>query len=431
MEEIDTKETKDKLPKEVKKIAIITGFLVAGSLIFSYFESSFFNTYLDHILNLPYYYISIMVSLSALMGLIMMIVWGIKSDNTRSKLGRRKPYLFFGFIMGIGMITFAYAENFLICIIIDVIIIGIASNAYHLVGRLLIPDLVEPEKRGRANGIVGIISFIALLIAISMTLVANEFFTVKRGTGNILTREGHLFLFIIGGGAVMICATIGLLFISEPSPSDLPPKKAFIVELKEMFNLEEFKQNNQFYRILFALIIFRAHIYVVLPFLFNYFFFLALTTMEFLLIILVSLPTVVIVMILLGKIADKFGRKTSLVPGILIALIGFFLTPVAFLNPENKFIILLIATPLVLMGLLGLEIPLNAWSQDLFPEDKRGKFMGILNMVNTVSQMIGVTVGGIVATIYGLPWVFVAAPIFLILSIFLFKRVEETLKMEQ
>ena len=224
MEEIDNKETKDKLPKEVKKIAIVVGFLTAGSLIFSYFESSFFNTYLDHILNLPYYYISIMVSLSATMGLIMMIVWGIKSDNTRSKLGRRKPYLFFGFIMGIGMITFAFAENFLMCIIIDVIIIGIASNAYHLAGRSLIPDLVEPEKRGRVNGIVGIISFIALLVAISMTLVANEFFTVKRGIGNILTREGHLFLFIIGGGAVMICATIGLLFISEPSPSVLPPK---------------------------------------------------------------------------------------------------------------------------------------------------------------------------------------------------------------
>ena len=58
MEEIDNKETKDKLPKEVKKIAIVVGFLTAGSLIFSYFESSFFNTYLDHILNLPYYYIS-------------------------------------------------------------------------------------------------------------------------------------------------------------------------------------------------------------------------------------------------------------------------------------------------------------------------------------------------------------------------------------
>ena len=83
--------------------------------------------------------------------------------------------------------------------------------------------------------------------------------------------------------------------------------------------------------------------------------------------------------------------------------------------------------PLVLMGLLGLEVPLAAWSQDLLPEDKRGKFLGILNVVSTISQIIGATVGGIIATIYGLVWVFAFAPIFSLGSILLFRRVRETL----
>lgn len=326
------------------------------------------------------------------------------------------------------MIAFAFAENFLMAIILDVIILGMASNAYHVATRSFIPDLVEPEQRGRANGIAQIFANIGLLIAIALTLVVNEMFTVKRGAGNIVTREGHLFLFIIGGGGVLICALLGILFISEPSPSELPPKKPFMVELKEMFNVEEFKQNKQFYRILVAQTIFRAHIYVVLPFLFNYLFFLALTTLELLLIILVSFPIIFGLMMLLGKIADKFGRRVSIMPSVLIASIGFFLMPFANLAREYKLIILLIAMPLVLMGLLGLEVPLNAWSQDLLPIDKRGKFIGILNVVNTVSQIIGATVGGIVATIYGLSWVFAFAPIFSILSLLLFRRVQETLK---
>jgi MFS family permease len=428
VEEMDKLEELEKLPKEVKRTAIIVGLILAGASIFGYFEASFFNTYLDHILNLEYYYISIMVSLSATMGLIMMIVWGIKSDNTRSKIGRRKPYLFFGFVMGIAMIAFAFAEDFIMCLILDVIIIGIASNAYYVAQRSFIPDLVEPEHRGRANGIAGVFGNIGLLTAIALTIIANEMFTVKRGSGNIVTREGHLFLFIIGGGAVMICAVIGLIFIHEPPISEFPPRKAFMVELKEMFNIEEFRQNRQFYRIVFAQTIFRAHIYVVLPFLFNYLFSLALTTLEFLLIVGVSFPVILGAMMILGKIADKHGRKTSIVPCILISCIGFFLMPVATLIEGYKLMILLIAMPLVLMGLLGLEVPLAAWSQDLFPVDKRGKFVGILNVVSTISQIIGATVGGIVATLYGLPWVFAFAPIFLLLSIFLFRRVEETLK---
>ena len=83
MEKTEKKETIEKLPQKVKRQAIIVGIILAGGTVFGYFEASFFNTYLDHILNLPYYYISIMVSLSAVMGLVMNLVWGIKSDNTR------------------------------------------------------------------------------------------------------------------------------------------------------------------------------------------------------------------------------------------------------------------------------------------------------------------------------------------------------------
>ena len=427
MEKIEKKETIEKIPKEVKRIALIVGIMLAGSTIFGYFEASFFNTYLDHILNLPYYYISIMVSLSATMGLIFMIIWGIKSDNTRSKYGRRRPYLLFGFVAGIAMIAFAFAENFLMCIILDVIIIGIVSNAYYVAQRSIIPDLVEPEHRGRANGIASALGNIGLLIAIGLTIVANEIYTVKRGTGNIITREGHLYLFIIGGGAIILCGIIGFTLLKELPPSELPPKKAFMIELKEIFDLEEFRRQNQFFRIVLAQTVFRAHIFVVLPFLFNYLFSLALTTFEFLLIIGVSTPVIIVVMIMLGKVADKFGRKTSIAPGIIIASIGFFMMPLALFFPQYRIVILLVAMPLVLMGLLGLEVPLAAWSQDLLPEDKRGKFLGILNVVSTISQIIGATVGGIIATIYGLVWVFAFAPIFSLGSILLFRRVRETL----
>jgi len=427
MEKIEKKETIEKIPKEVKRIALIVGIMLAGSTIFGYFEASFFNTYLDHILNLPYYYISIMVSLSATMGLIFMIIWGIKSDNTRSKYGRRRPYLLFGFVAGIAMITFAFAEDFLMCIILDVIIIGIASNAYYVAQRSIIPDLVEPEYRGRANGIASALGNIGLLIAIGLTIVVNEIYIVKRGTGNIITREGHLFLFIVGGGAIILCGIIGFTLLKEVPPSELPPKKAFMVELKDIFDLEEFRRQNQFFRIVLAQTVFRAHIFVVLPFLFNYLFSLALTTFEFLLIIAVSTPVIIVVMILLGKVADKFGRKTSIAPGIIIASIGFFMMPLALFFPQYRIVILLVAMPLVLMGLLGLEVPLAAWSQDLLPEDKRGKFLGILNIVSTISQIIGATVGGIIATIYGLVWVFAFAPIFSLGSILLFRRVRETL----
>jgi MFS family permease len=91
----------------------------------------------------------------------------------------------------------------------------------------------------------------------------------------------------------------------------------------------------------------------------------------------------------------------------------------------------MIGLPFVLVGVLALVTPLNAWSQDLLPVDKRGQFTGILNIVNTVSQIIGAFAGGIVATFFGIQWIFVLGPVFFIASIPFFMMVKETLKLEE
>jgi Na+/melibiose symporter-like transporter len=97
-----------------------------------------------------------MVSLSATVGLISMPLWGIASDNTRTKYGRRRPFLLFGIIAGFGMVLFSFAYllfgrtqiAFIWCLIIDVLLIGITSNAFLVAERSLIPDTIELEKEG-------------------------------------------------------------------------------------------------------------------------------------------------------------------------------------------------------------------------------------------------------------------------------------------
>ncbi|MGV9199317.1 MAG: MFS transporter [Promethearchaeia archaeon] len=70
-----------------------------------------FNTYINNVLELPYFYIALMVSLSAIMGLIFTFVFGVFSDNTRSKFGRRRPYFLFGIIASIAMIFYAFSPQ--------------------------------------------------------------------------------------------------------------------------------------------------------------------------------------------------------------------------------------------------------------------------------------------------------------------------------
>lgn len=380
----------DKKMKKVKQsmgiIIILIGILYAAANLFLYFENNIFSTYLVHILDLPYYYISIMISSSALIGLVMLFLFGIISDNTRSKFGRRRPYLLFGIIAGVAMILFAYSNNFLICFILDVIVIGIAANAYYTAQRVFIPDLIELEYRGRVNGKVGIISNVGVFIAIGLTILADNFFTVPKGSGKVVTQEGYLFMLSIGGITFIITGLLGFLFIREVAISELPPKKKFYDEFKEIFQFQELKKNRDFYKMILANTIYLTGVSVINPFIFSFLWSLGLDTIELAIMILGTLPTVFVVTFILGKTTDKYGRKKTILPAILIPSFGFFFIPFIITSSELNLPLIIIMSTLILIPFMAIAIVVNTWSQDLLPPETRGKFNGIWNLFNNQSD---------------------------------------------
>ncbi len=408
-----------------------------GDYLFFFFEQNYFNTYLDHVLYLPELFISIMVSLSATVGLLSMPLWGIASDNTRTKYGRRRPFLLFGIIAGFGMVLFSFGYllfgrteiAYIWCLIIDVLIIGIASNAFLVAERSLIPDAVEVEKRGRANGIINSISYIGLLIGVAFLLLGNEFFSIPDprpgAPGTIITQDGHMILLSTGGLLFAIVGVIGFIFIKEKPVSELPEKNKFFKELKQTFNIAELKSHKEFFKFLLARLIFQSGISSIMPFLFIFIFDQGLGTLQLLLGIAIAFPCVFLATIYLGRLSDKFGRKRFVPISMIIVSMGYLLMPFT----SGNYILFMIGLPFVLIGVLSLVTPLNAWSQDLLPEDKRGKFTGILNIVNTVSQIIGSFAGGIIATLFGISWIFILGPIFFLVSIPLFLKVKETVNL--
>ncbi len=421
---------------------LLFGLLLAGDTIFGFFEQNYLNTYIDQVLGLAPLFITLMVTLSAVVGLITNLMWGIKSDNTRGKFGRRRPYLLFGIISGVSMILFAFSINFaggnvitayIICIILDVVIIGISSNAYYVSERALIPDTVELEKRGRANGLVNIVGNTGLLIAVASILVADMIFGQETSEGTVIGQVGHIFTLAIGGISISVACIIGFLLIKEKSVEELPPKKKFFTELKEILNVQKLKENKEFFKIVLALTIYRTGISTIMPFLFIWIFALGLSTLELIFIVLVSFTFLFVVITILGKLSDKQGRRTYIPVVIFAVSLAILYIPLVKIGTSTNIILLLVLFPFILIGILGLDTPMNAWSQDLLPEFERGKFLGILNIIRTISQIVGSFVGGLVATfviIHGFipeSFVFVFAPIFFLGSIPLFLTVKETL----
>ncbi|QEE17483.2 MFS transporter [Promethearchaeum syntrophicum] len=409
---------------------LIIGFIKMGEFVFFFFEQNYINLYVEQILGKSEYYVSWLVSLSAVMGIIFQFVWGVISDNTRSKYGRRRPFFIFGgFLAGISMIIYAFSKSYWLCLILDGIIIAIGTNAYLAAEHSLIPDIFEKKLRGRANGIIFVMGNIGMVIALALFLITEEIFGYEGPQGGtILESTGFILLLTVGGAFIIIGGILGFLFVREKPTDELQPRKTFKAEMKETFRVSELKNHKEFGKNILANMVFRIGYSTIMPFLFSYIFSLGMDLVELLIsIMVVSFPLVFIFTYVIGVLSDKYGRKKFLIITLFIMALGLSLVPLIGGPSDYSYALILLCFPFIMITLLGFDAPMNSWTQDLLPENKRGQFIGIMNITMNVPQIIGSFIAGYVAIEYGKQWIFPTAGAFLILSIPFFLWIKDTL----
>lgn len=115
----------------------------------------------------------------------------------------------------------------------------------------------------------------------------------------------------------------------------------------------------------------------------------------------IYLLTSTIATVLVGKLSDMFGRKPFLLAGILLFMIGAFLTGTS--SDVYQFIIY--------RGIQGVGagiIQSTAFTAvgDLFPPRERGKWMGLMMAVFGFSSVLGPTLGGFLIDNMDWHWLF-------------------------
>lgn len=102
-----------------------------------------------------------------------------------------------------------------------------------------------------------------------------------------------------------------------------------------------------------------------------------------------------------GKLSDTFGRKTILVTGICVFLLGSVLCGIS-----QTTLALLLSRALQGVGSASLFTSAFAVVADLFPPAERGKYQGIFGAAFGVSSIVGPFVGGFITDLVGWHWVF-------------------------
>ena len=112
--------------------------------------------------------LSVVLFVGAIISLLANPVWGAFSDRTRSRLGRRVPWVIGGVVVGaVGLLLLSVADS-AVAMVLAWSLVQLALNAAWAGGTAAVPDQVPVARRGLIGGMIAIAGTVGVLLGIKI-----------------------------------------------------------------------------------------------------------------------------------------------------------------------------------------------------------------------------------------------------------------------
>ncbi len=198
---------------------------VEALLAHSYLQTHIFNQAAlnDFINNNKAVTLALVTSPGLLVALVTNPLFGMLSDRTVGRWGRRRPYIFGGTLLNIvGLFLMIVAPN-IITLMLALCLTQLANNAAAAPFHAYLPDLVNEEQRGTAAGIMGLAQILGIILGALTTglfLSINPVLTATSATavtGALSTYSSQLFIvYSVVSAVIFLLMLLTIFAVNEP-----------------------------------------------------------------------------------------------------------------------------------------------------------------------------------------------------------------------
>lgn len=301
-----------------------------------------------------------LVSMGAFTGIFVQYLAGILSDRSNFKIGKRKPFILMGVIFStifICLMPFArsYSTLFIVAFIFY-----FSLNFFQGPYYSLIPEQVDENQLGLANGFSKIISVLGSGLILF--------------TGPMLWEKSHSLPFFMAAFLGLITVLIGISLIHEKTANLNKPSKI-------SFDFVKYPAVMKLYFCVFFVYLSYG---CITPFFVKYcsvqlHFSQGTASTGLLLLTLVG----AIFAYPIGVLSDRIERRKVLLIGVLIFAISL-LAAVFIKNIEEMYSVL----SLIGIGFIAIQITIYSILAEIVPPERLGEFMGFINLFISLAQFI-------------------------------------------
>ncbi|MDT0234843.1 MFS transporter [Curtobacterium sp. BRB10] len=328
---------------------------------------------------------------------------GVLSDRTRSRFGRRRPWMVAGTLIGaVGALIIGLTAT------IPLVILGwtISFIGYTIVGSMIVTylgDKLPEEQRGKVMGINGSLSQVAPVVGTAVAGAASA---------------SAAAMFLIPGALALVG---GLVFIAVMKDEQLTTKPP---ALNVGGLLRGYWFNPRRHPNLGWVVLSRAMVFLALSFLSLYTVYLLIERLGYTAAQVAGLTASLglggVVMAIIGAIgsgwlSDKLGsRKPFLFVSALLLAVSLVLIATMNSVPQYAIATLLSSFAIGVYGAVD-----QATGLDVMPQEgENGRYLAIFSLGNQVPQSFGPLLAALILSVVGgnYAWVYVAAGVFAVLG---------------
>ena len=206
------------------KRTLIIGFAFFSILMvwqaYNFYCPLFLNTLLSDILqenNATQYsefIVGAIMALDNVLALFMLPIFGKLSDKTKTKYGKRMPYIILGMaatIIAFPFMALCYIWNSLAGLIVTMLIVLVIMNVYRSPAVALMPDVTPKPLRSSANGLINLVGYFGPILITVVNMV--PFLKIGRDETSLVKLLVPVAVVLI---SLIVAIVILVLKINEP-----------------------------------------------------------------------------------------------------------------------------------------------------------------------------------------------------------------------
>jgi Na+/melibiose symporter-like transporter len=335
--------------------------------------------------------IGLVALVGSLVAVIVQPTAAALSDYTRSRLGRRRPWILVGTALDVVFLVALASSQTFIAMAALVVLLQFSSNMAQGPFQGYVPDLVPEEQVGTASGLFGLMSVGGQLVGVAIAAAAVVVDNLAAG----------VIAFAVLEVATMLPAVLGV----ADRPVEMPQRSGTVLAgvrgaLAEAWGHRSFVWllvSRFFILMTTGTVVATAHRFLTRSMGYSE----AGSAAAIMVLLTLTVLSAASVAGWAGGASDRYGRKPIIWTGCLVGAIG--MTALALTPAQPEFALLGLRFPIG--GLAAIPVGIGAgmfvsvdWALmvDIIPRVTAGRYMGISNVVTATSGAVAGTIAGFV-----------------------------------